>query len=213
MRHFIAFTLLLLLLCGTAACGGTTAPEEPPAPPTQDTPPQNTPSETPPAQEDDNQTDGDYTIYTCGGVDIALPTQYLDLLIVDTDFPDAAESWKPLLSVYEKASIEAAQAEFGDSMGFGFLFGFLSVDRAGYEQLLQEDGSGKEAFATDGTRYYIYTFPTDVQFYRPDDGDGGGVNIQSEAWKTWETLNELGPAVQADLLERNGLTPLAPAPA
>lgn len=112
--------------------------------------------------------------------------------------------------MYEKASVEAAQAEFGDSMGFGFLFGFLSVDRAGYEQFLEEDGSGMEAFATDGTRYYIYTFPTDVQFYRPDSGDGSGMDTQSEAWKTWEALNELGLAVRADLLQRNGLTPLDP---
>lgn len=206
MKRFFAPALLSLLIL--SACGGPAAPENTPAPPDQDTPPQDTPSQNPPAPEEDNRTDGTYTVYTCGGVEIALPTQYLDLLIVDTDFPDAEESWKPLLSVYEKASVEAAQADYGDSMGFGFLFGFLAVDRAGYEQLLEEDGSGLEAFATDGTRYYVYTFPTDVQFYRPDSGDGGGMDTQGEAWKTWEALNELGPIVRADMLERNGLTPL-----
>lgn len=210
MKRFFALALLLLLLWGLTACSGSAVPEEPPAPPVQDTPPQDPLPEEPPAPEGDIRTDGDDTLYTCGGVDIALPTEYLELLVVDTDFPDAEESWKPLLSVYEKASVEAAQAEFGDSMGFGFLFGFLSVDRAGYEQFLEEDGSGMEAFATDGTRYYIYTFPTDVQFYRPDSGGGSGMDTRSEAWKTWETLNELGLAVREDLLQRNGLTPLDP---
>ena len=44
----------------------------------------------------------------------------------DTDFPDAEESWKPLISVYEKASYEAAMEDFGG--GGGFLLGVVFQD-------------------------------------------------------------------------------------
>ena len=107
-----------------------------------------------------------------------------------------------LLSVYEKASVEAAQEDFGDGTGVGYLFGLAVVDQAGLEQLLCMDYPGVDIFATDGEHYYIYDYPTDVQFYR----GGGEIDIESEEWKTWETLNELGYQVREDMMKRNRLS-------
>ena len=180
MRRLELFALVLAFLLTLSACGGT---EEPDA--MRDPPPQ----------------DGgeDVTLYDCGGLEVALPNEYLDQLRVDTDFPDAQESWKPLISVYEKASYEAAMEDFGGEGGF--LFGFLAMDQAAFEQHISSDGSGIEVFATDGEQYYAYTYPTDVQFCRP----GGEIDTESEDWKTWETLCELGPLVKEDFLTSNNL--------
>lgn len=178
MRRFEALALLLAFLLSLSACGGE--PAEPDAPP----------------QDGDA---GDETIYDCGGLEIALPTEYLEQLYVETDFPDAEESWRPLISVYEKLSYETAMEEYGG--GGGFLFGLLVMDQAAFEQHISADGSGIDIFATDGERYFAYTYPTDVQFCRP----GGEIDTESEDWKTWEKLNEIGPLVREDFLTRNGL--------
>ena len=178
MRRFLTTALALICLLALAACGVGTGKQEPP-----------------PAEEDGE----DVTVYDCGGLQAALPNEYLDRLLVDTDFSGAEESWKPLISVYEKASYEAAMEDFGS--GGGFLFGFLVMDQAAFEQHISSDGSGIGVFATDGERYYAYTYPTDVQFYRreaesvPDHPD----------WPVWEKLCELGPQVREDFLTRNNL--------
>lgn len=181
MRRLEAFALVLACLLALAACGGETDSPEPGP-------------ETPPRDGG-----GDVTVFDCGGLEAALPSEYLDLLYVDTDFPDAEESWKPLISVYEKASYETAMEEYGG--GGGFLFGFLVMDQAAFEQHISSDGSGIDVFATDGERYYAYTYPTDVQFCRP----GGEIDTESEDWKTWEKLCELGPLVREDFLTDNSL--------
>lgn len=179
MRRLEASALFLAFFLALSACGGEGEPAAgPPDPPLDDS---------------------DTVLYQANGLDIALPAEYQDLLRVDTSFPDAAESWKPLISVYEKASYEAAMEEYGG--GGGFLFGLLVMDQAAFEQHISADGSGIDVFATDGERYYAYTYPTDVQFCRP----GGDVGTQSEDWKTWEELCEIGPQVREDFLERNGL--------
>lgn len=181
MRRLEAFALVLACLLTLSACGGETERREP--------------VQNPPSQDGGE----DVTVYDCGGLDAALPNEYLDLLLVDTDFPDAGEGWKPLISVYEKESYETAKEEYGG--GGGFLFGFLVMDQAAFEQHISSDGSGIDVFATDGERYYAYTYPTDVQFCRP----GGVIDTESEDWKTWEKLNELGPLVREDFLTRNNL--------
>ena len=181
MRRFNVFALVLSCLLTLSACGGERERQEP--------------VQTPPPQDSEEN----MTVYDCGGLSAALPTEYLDLLRVDTDFPDAEESWKPLLSVYEKASYEAAEKDFGG--GAGFLFGFLVMDQAAFEQHISSDGSGVDVFATDGERYYAYTYPTDVQFYRSD-----AESIPDHPdWPVWETLCEIGPLVKEDFLTRNDL--------
>ncbi len=185
MRRFFAFAWVLACLAALAACGGETGGETVADP---ENPPPYPPF-----------TDENATLQCVDGLYIALPMKYGDLLLVDTEFPGAGESWKPLLSVYEKASYEAAMEEYGG--GGGFLFGFLVMDQAAFEQHISADGSGIDVFATDGERYYAYTYATDVQFFRP----GGAIDSKSEDWKTWEKLNALGPLVKEDFLTRNGL--------
>ncbi len=181
MRRFEAFVLVLACLLTLTACGGESGRSE--------------------TVQDPHPPDGgeDVTVYDCGGLEVALPNEYIDQLRVDTDFPDGSESWKPLISVYEKASYEAAMEDFGG--GGGFLFGFLAMDQAAFEQHISSDGSGIDVFATDGERYYAYTHPTDVQFYRRD----AGSLPDHPDWPAWEKLCETGPQVQEDFLTRNGL--------
>lgn len=184
MRRLEAFALVLACLLTLSACGGETPggtvdPENPPPYPPF--------------------TGQNATFQCIDGLYIALPMEYSELLYVDSAFPDAGEGWKPLLSVYEKESYETAKEEYGG--GGGFLFGFLVMDQAAFEQHISSDGSGIDVFATDGERYYAYTYPTDVQFCRP----GGVIDTESEDWKTWEKLNELGPLVREDFLTSNNL--------
>lgn len=184
MRRLKICTLVLVCLLTLASCGGKISSQEPGS----SGPPQ----------------DGgeDMTIYDCGGLSAALPTEYLDLLRVDTDFPGAGKSWKPLISVYEKASYKAAMEDFGGRGGF--LFGFLVMDQAAFEQHICAESPGIEVFATDGERYYAYTHPTDAQFYRS--GLSGSSLLNHPDWKTWEKLCELGSLVQEDFLTRNRLS-------
>lgn len=194
MRRALTLLLTLCLLGALTGCARQTPPEAPPAP--------KMPAPELPAPEASADPDEGDAVYDCGELEIALPAEYLDQLVVDTEFPDAAESWKPLMSVYERASVEAAEAEWGESSGAGFLFGILAMDRAGWEQLLCEAPAGVAVIAVRGERYYARTFPTDVRFYR-----SGGIDMESEDWRTWETLNRMDEAVMADMIRRNGLAP------
>ncbi len=132
-----------------------------------------------------------------------IPEEYRDLLIVTTEFEETDEHWISLLSVQEKASVEAMEKDYGSGAGGGFLFGIAAMDQVGFEQFLQYDYSGCDVFARDETWYYVKIYPTDVQFYR----SGGVIDSQTEDWKQWETLNTLGDWVCQDFVDRNGLTP------
>lgn len=185
-KSLLSFLLCALLLAG---CG-----QPQPAPsPAED-------GEAPSAGEDAGPIDPH-------DLEIVLPEEYLDLLIVDTEFPEAESDGRlcPLVSVYEKASVEAAEADFGSGEGYGFLFGIVALDETVLTQYQYSFGDGG-IFARGGNWYYAKTAPTDVQFYR-----GGGisaeVDTESEGWQTWETLDALWDTVQADFIARNGLTP------
>lgn len=184
MRRFQISALTLICLLALSACGGT-----------RDA------AQDPPPQDGGAEDAGDVTVYDCGGLQVALPSEYVDLLLVETDFPDAGESWKPLISVYEKASYDAAVEDYGE--GSGFLFGLLSINQAAFEQQISTGVPGVEVFATGGERYYAYTFPTDVQFYRS--GLIGSELLDHPDWAAWSELNEIGPRVREDFLTRNGL--------
>ena len=149
------------------------------------------------------KTDGDQTIYDCAGTRIGIPTQYLSQLIVSTDsaMSDNPEEGIGLISVREKASVEAAKTDFGEEE-MGFLFSIQKLTRAGYEHYVCGGGDGCQAFARDGKYYYIFRTATDVQFYR----SGGKIDTDSPDWKNWETLMDLGDTVQKDVMARNGLS-------
>ena len=153
-------------------------------------------------------------VYDCGTVQIALPMEYLEQLIVETGGyfcqteADMLAYPRTLMMVYEKASVEAAEADFGDAEGLGFLWGFCELDQAAYEQFLRADGSGFQLFAKSGDLYYVYIFPTDVQFHRSNMAD---LAPGSEDFKSWEALNTLGAELCQDIIQRNGLTPYSTA--
>lgn len=162
------------------------------------------------------------TVYICKGVKIGLPAKYADRLIVQTEFQPSKYSetlGQPLIRVIEKASVEAGKAD-GISDGLGWLFSISRMTRAQYEQYICSDQSGRFAFAASGTdgngqygnlgqytapvydEYYVFSTATDVQFCSTD----GEIDTQSEAWKNWEELCDMGDAVRADMISRNGLT-------
>ena len=178
-KSLISLCLAGLLLL-TAGCGQTE-----PVPPAQEIPPEET------AEPIDPHT-----------LEINIPEEYRDLLLVTTEFEETDEHWISLLSVQEKASVEAMEKDYGSGAGGGFLFGISAMDQVGFEQFLQYDYSGCDVFARDETWYYAKTYPTDVQFYR----SGDMFDTQSEDWKQWETLNALGDQVWQDFVDRNGLT-------
>lgn len=183
-KSLLPFLLCALLLAG---CGQT----QPAASPAED-------AEAPSAGEDAAPVDP-------RDLEIVLPEEYLDLLIVDTELQAGADGRLcPLIKVYEKASVEAAEADFGSGEGYGFLFGIVAVDEAVLPQYQFSFGDGG-IFARGGNWYYAKTAPTDVQFYRG--GIGAEIDPESEDWQTWETLNALWDTVQADFIARNGLTP------
>ena len=99
--------------------------------------------------------------------------------------------------------LEAAEADFGDSAGYGFLFEIGAIDAADLQDFLDRELPASWIFAKDSNRYYIYTEPTDVQLYRR----GGEEAITDEDRETWSALSALGPIVREDTIQRNNLTP------
>jgi len=188
MRRLRYPALLLACILALSACGGQQGTRSPLS--------QSSEEQSLPAETDSGE---DVTIYDCSGFQIALPTRYIDQLFIETEFSNIEPGWTPLLEVSEKASYEASMRDYGS--GGGFLFGFVVFDQAAFEQMISADGTGMNIFATDGERYFAYTYPTDVQFYRSE----GEIDTESEDWASWEELNLIGETVREDFLTRNSL--------
>ena len=202
MRRMMYCFLLLCLLLGLTACGKKDEePENENPNPPEDVQPSETPEDTDPKPEDQEE----IVLHNCGGLTIALPKKYESQLVFD-DGKAADETSIPLMRVFEKASLEAAEADFGDSAGFGFLFEISEIGTDDLETWQELGLPGSRIFARDDHHYYIYTEPTDVQLYRR----GGGDSIfQEEDLAAWEALSDLGPQAMEDMITRNGLTPFA----
>ena len=197
MRRLFIAALLLAALLSLPACGAE-GPEtpEPPKSPSPDLLPEKTGLFA-------GTEEGSLTVYACGGLQIALPTRYLDqLLLSDDPAVTSVAREEYLLTVWERASVEAAEAEIDGPAGLGRLFSIGWVDQAGLEQLLSIDYPGVCLFARDDSRYYFCVTPTDVQFYRP----GGQFDVSEEEQENWKTLNAIALEVQEDMIARNGLT-------
>ena len=86
------------------------------------------------------------------GMKLEIPEEYKDLLITET-FPD--DESKPLFSVYEKASVEAAKAKgYGEDSGLGWLFSISRVGEEEAKQMMCGDMSGMDLFARDAEGNY-----------------------------------------------------------
>lgn len=131
------------------------------------------------------------------GYRFVIPEEYADRLIVKTDEEGL------LVSVYEKESVEAAQAMDKDnSDGAGWLFALDTVSAEELHRMLCHDMSGADVFAEDTEgRYYVYYHPTDVRIVRAENAYGG------EAFAQWSELNEWAASVQSSFVAENeGLT-------
>lgn len=140
----------------------------------------------------------DVTVYELdGGLSIAFPNDITDRLIIKT----SSEDWQDrcLLAVYEKQSYEDTLADW-DYEGGGYLFGIDRLTQEEYDEYLTGDGSGVSPFAADGAYYYMYTFATDVQFYRSDIENYGDADFTP-----WQELEARVSGILDDFTTRNGL--------
>lgn len=167
-----------------------------------------TPEDSPPPDNSAVQTASEQAaVYDFDTVQIALPMEYWDQIIVETG-PDDCKTDQPLyprtlMTVFEKASVEAAEADFGDAAGIGFLWGFCELDEAALQDHLAFEPPGNTLFAKKDGLYYAYCYATDVQFYR----SGDIANTTAEEWSQWDVLNALGKQICQDFMERNELEP------
>ena len=137
------------------------------------------------------------------GLRLSVSEDMRDAVIVKTD-----EAGR-IFSVYEKASVEAAErlraAEAGTdpgNTGEGWLFGIELVNEAQLHEMLCSDMSGADVFArtADGGAY-LYLHPTDVRMVR--DGDDA-YGEQDRA--AWAAATEWAAGMPGRLVEENALT-------
>ncbi len=150
---------------------------------------------------DKSSPEPDAAIYEKYGMQIAIPKEYADRLLVFTEPKYEAFKDSFLISVYEKQSYEESRADWGDEAASGFLFGICRYTRAQYESYLCSDGSGLSFFAKDDNYYYGHTYATDVQFYRSDID-----NYTEESLAPWNELLEQVDGILSDFISRNSLT-------
>lgn len=97
-----------------------------------------------------------------GEMVVPIPEEYEDLLIIDEAPEDGM-----LVSVSEKASVDAAMEQGSEYDGAGWLFGIGRISEEEGHELLCEDSSGRDIFARDEEgNYYVLYHPTDVRYVR-----------------------------------------------
>jgi len=231
-KNILAWILLAALLAMLAACtseraaeqtaavtppettAGTTAAADAPATETSaaetTAAPETTASETAAAAADGRRDaipgtedrEKGVTLFTRGGLTMALPTEYVPQLLI-SDYPEwNLENGESLFSVYEKASMEDAAKAYGPDAGGGFLFNITRNSRAQYERYLSSPEGDRQFFARSGGDYYCCAQPTDVQFFRIDEKENA---FDSDEMKKWNALTELRSGVLEDFVSRNGL--------
>ncbi|MBQ9720836.1 MAG: hypothetical protein IJV64_09105 [Oscillospiraceae bacterium] len=139
-------------------------------------------------------------VYTHDGLKLTIPTEYTDLLVVNTERDDV------LFSVSEKASIEAANAMGEDTQGAGWLFSISAVSKAERDEMVGHL-LNDEIFAKDENDvYYVYSPASDVTLVREQ------YDNMEEDMKQWTALNEWAWNSARDaFIRENGLTPEASA--
>jgi len=147
-----------------------------------------------PVEISESEDDG-VTFYDCGPLRVPIPDEYVPQLTIERG-EESAGPLQPLLCVYETASLEASMEE---GYRAGFLFEIDAVEPGRHDEFLEMDLPGSWFFARDESHYYVYTEPTDVQYYRKN-GDESG-------WAQWQVLCGLGEQVREDLLRGGALEP------
>lgn len=189
MKRYLA-ALLALCLLALAGC----AKENTPAPGDQPDTPAIAPAVTTPEASSEK-------IISLDGIELPVPTEYVELLSVETELEAWNEHWQPLVSISEKASLDAfAQDHPGEDWGVGWLCSVSRLDRVGFEAWASGDSTGGRLFARSGKdAYYLLSFPTDVRYYRSDNTEG------AQDMDRWRALNGWVEELPDRLVARNGL--------
>lgn len=206
MKRYLAALLALavLLLTGCAKKEPESAAQEPPAQAAGQSVVA-APPETPPEPVDP---DAGLTIYAPDDLEIPVPEEYADRLIVETELEPLSEHWEPLIALTEKASVEAFEKDDpnGEDWGVGWLCSISRLDRIGFEAWASGDDAGTSIFAKDDAgSYYLLTCPTDVRLYRS--GYDGNTPMPPAEAAAWNELVEWAEKLPAEITARNGLTP------
>ena len=123
------------------------------------------------------------------GIAFEIPAELSDLVTVKTDDNGM------LVSVYETASIEAAES---DDIGAGWLFGISRLPEAEVKELRCTSMDGMEVFAEDDDFCLIYNHPTDVRLVREKQED------YEEGFEQYAKLNHwANENVRSEILANN----------
>ena len=140
--------------------------------------------------------------YQIDNLTLAVPQEYSELLYYSLyGIPDDESGI--LITVSEKASVDAAQAQGEEFEGAGLLFSIGRLTEEEARQLVTDDIPGAEIFAKDENGwYYVYYHPTDVRFVRET------VEQMYEDQEIWTKLNEWASTrVREDIIQYSeGLT-------
>ena len=126
------------------------------------------------------------------GIAFEIPEELKDLVTVRTDDGDM------LVSVYETASVKAAEALGEDREGAGWIFGISRMPEDRVNELRCDGMDGMEVFAEDDDTYLIYNHPTDVRFVREKQEE------YEQGMDQWTKVNEwAGENVRSEILANN----------
>ena len=128
-------------------------------------------------------TEGENLIFSRNGLELPVPEAYQNR--IKLEFPEESGHCRPLYVCRER------DGEAEDS----WIFSICYLDQVGFEEWLTRDSFGSYLFARDNSGYYLYTYPTDIHFARPEEG--------GEEERPWTELDEWGTTVPDILLSRN----------
>ena len=128
------------------------------------------------------------------GVKFEIPEELADLLTVKTEDLEAGE----LVSVYETASLEAAEALGEENEGAGWIFSISTLPEGQVKELRCGGMDGMEVFAEDDDISYLYNHPTDVRMVRESNEE------MTEGMDQWSAINEwAGQEVRGEIIANN----------
>ena len=140
----------------------------------------------------------DLTLYNCDGLTVAIPSKYIDSLIIRNEITERDDG-TVLISLYERKSVEDYEKDGGERFGMGCLFSIFRFTQAQHEMFLSTTGDGLMIFANDDDYYYCYAFGTDpwAGAYRHSN------TMTDEDWWEFNSLLRIGNKIVADMITRN----------
>ena len=128
------------------------------------------------------------------GIAFQVPEQLSDLVNVQTE--NLGED--TLVSVFEKASVEASEKLGENHDGAGWIFSITKVPEQKMKELRCGGMDGMDVFAEDDDFFYVYNHPTDVRIVREAQED------YQAGLEQWTMINEwAGQEVRQEILANN----------